>query len=46
VIHNVWFDVSHVFDDAGAVRRPFRVLLAPAVYAAFAAAALAATRRQ
>jgi hypothetical protein len=31
--------MSALFDDAGMVRRPFRLLVTPTVYAAFAAAA-------
>jgi hypothetical protein len=37
--------MSRVFDDSGAVRRPYRVLAAPAVYAALVAAALTTRRR-
>jgi hypothetical protein len=38
--------MSRVFDDTGAVRRPYRVLAVPAVYAALVAAAALATRRR
>jgi hypothetical protein len=41
----VWLGMSRVFDDTGVVRRPYRTLAAPAVYAALVAAALATRRR-
>jgi hypothetical protein len=38
--------MRRVFDEAGVVRRPFRVLVAPAAYLTVMTAALATARRE